>query len=175
MTEPILSAIESLFLEPTFGIPVLVTVWALVAWVAWVPPVGERRPSGLRRSWGPPNEDLPSQVYYALADGRYSSVLDAAAARFDEAVQQHRGRSAYSLPITRRGAIRAGIPESRELRRTVRAISSVHARAMEREGRFFIRWRFWRSREADEAEFLRRVDAAIARAADWSNYLEENG
>ena len=172
MSDPLLSALAAFFLEPTVGLPLLFTVWALAAWVLWAPPTTETKPSALRRSWFPPDADLASWVYYALADGKYTRVLDAAADRLDTAFQ---GRYAFPLnhlPLTDWGARRHGVPRARELRRLHRLMSATRIRANDRESRFFVRWGFWRSAEADEADFLSRVDLAIRGAARWTHELE---
>ena len=170
--DPVLSLLRTVILEPTFGFPLLVALGALGAWVLWSPPMGERRLPMLRRSWFEPESDLPSQMYYALMDGQYSRVLSATAARLDETVRTRRGLSVYELPWTEAGADRARIPESAELRRTLRRIIRAHAESIEREGRFFIRWRFWLSREEDRAHYLARVDDAVDGAATWIRTLE---
>jgi hypothetical protein len=172
MTDPVISAFEALFLEPTLGIPILLTVWALLAWILWPPAVSERRPGALRKSWFPPEADLPSRVYFALADGQYSRVLSALAQRLDDAVRSRYHLSLYRLPVTRWGARRLGIPEATPLRKVLRMISSLHARALERESRFYIRWRFWRLPEVDENDFLLRVDGALNAAGGWIRKLE---
>jgi len=172
VTDPVVAAIEALFLEPTLGIPILITVWALLAWVLWPPATSERRPGALRKSWFPPEADLPSRVYFALADGHYSRVLSALAQRLDEAVRSRYHLSLYRLPVTRWGARRRGVPEAPALRRVLRGISSLHARALERESRFYVRWRFWRTPEFDEDDFLLRVDGALNAAGGWIRQLE---
>jgi len=159
-------------LEPTFGFPLLLSCVALVAWVLWAPPLGERRLPALRRNWFEPESDLTSQMYYALMDAQYSRAISATAARLDAAVRTKRGRSVYDLPWTRAAAERAQIPEAGELRRVLRLIIRTHGESVEREGRFFIRWRFWLPREVDRARYLARVDATIDRAGRWIRQLE---
>jgi hypothetical protein len=172
VTDPVIAAIEGLFLEPTLGIPILVTVWALLAWVLWPPPTSERRPGALRKSWFPPEADLPSRVYFALADGHYSRVLSALAQRLDDAVRSRYHLSLYRHPLTRWGPHRGGTPAATALRSVLRSISSLHARALERESRFYIRWRFWLPPEVDEEDFLHRVDGALNDAGWWIRELE---
>jgi hypothetical protein len=174
MTDPALIAVEALFTEPTFGIPLLLTLAALATWILAAPPPADRRPAVLRRSWSPPRHDLSSRMYFALADQRYSEVLGITATELDATVRKRRGVSVYDLPWWRPRAAAMGIPEAADLRRCLRAITTTQADAIEREGRFFIRWRFWRSREADEALFLARVDRTIESAATWIATLEQN-
>jgi hypothetical protein len=159
-------------LEPTFGFPLILSGIVLAAWVLWSPPAGERRLPPLRRNWFEPESDLPSQMYYALMDGQYSRAISATAAKLDETVRTRRGRSVYDLPWTTTGIYRARIPEAPELRRALKRVIRAHAESVEREGRFFIRWRFWLSREEDRARYLARVDDAIDRAAQWIRTLE---
>jgi hypothetical protein len=166
------AALRQVVLEPTFGFPLVLSLVALGAWALWSPPAGERRLPPLRRNWFEPESDLTSQMYYALMDGQYSRAVSAAAARLDEAVRAQRGRSVYDLPWTRAAAHRANVPEAPQLRRTLRQIIRTHAESVEREGRFFIRWRFWLSHEDDRARYLARVDATIERAAGWIRQLE---
>ena len=160
-------------LEPTFGFPLILSCGALGAWLLWSPSPGERRLPPLRRSWFEPESDLPSQMYYALMDGQYSRAISAAAARLDEAVRHRRGRSVYDLPWTRAAAVRDRVPEAPELRRVLQQIIRTHGESVEREGRFFIRWRFWLSAEEDRTRYLARVDATIDRTARWVRQLEE--
>jgi len=167
-----LALVRQIVFEPTFGFPLILSLAVLAAWVLWSPPTGERRLPPLRRNWFEPESDLTSQMYYALMDGQYSRVISAAAARLDETVRTKRGRSVYDLPWTRAGAFRANVPEAPELRRTLRQIIRAHAESVEREGRFFIRWRFWLSREDDRAYYLARVDDTIDRTAGWIRMLE---
>ncbi|MCI4360401.1 MAG: hypothetical protein L3J91_01725 [Thermoplasmata archaeon] len=106
-------------LEPTFGLPLILSAVVLAIWILWSPPMGERRLPPLRRNWFEPESDLPSQMYYALMDGQYSRVISATAAKLDQTVRTRRGRSVYDLPWTTSGIYRARIPEARELRRTL--------------------------------------------------------
>jgi hypothetical protein len=167
-----LPAIQQIILEPTFGFPLILSCGAILAWVLWAPPAGERRLPALRRNWFEPESDLTSQMYYALMDGQYSRAVSATAARLDEAVRTHRGRSVYDLPWSEAAAERAHVPEAAGLRRVLKQIIRTHSESIEREGRFFIRWRFWLSREDDRARYLSRVDATINSAADWIRQLE---
>jgi hypothetical protein len=163
---------RQIVLEPTFGFPLILSCGAILAWVLWSPPAGERRLPPLRRNWFEPESDLASQMYYALMDGQYSRAISATAARLDEAVRTRRGRSVYDLPWSRSAAVRANLPEAPALRRVLRQIIRAHGESVEREGRFFIRWRFWLSHEADRARYLARVDATIDSAARWIRQLE---
>jgi len=171
VTDPVLSAFTSLFLEPTLGIPILVSVWALAAWFAWSPRPVER-PPGLRRTWFAPASDLASAIYYSLVDRRYSAVLTVLYERLDEVAHKSYGLVISQLPATRWGAQRAGIGAGPELRRVARGLRQAHAEALAREASFYIRWALWRSPEADEDRFLRRVDRSVRDAAAWIHYLE---
>ncbi len=170
--DPVIGIFRAVVLEPTYGLPLVVALGAAAAWVLWSPPLGERRLGPLRRSWFEPETDLPSQMYYALMDGQYSRVISAAAAKLDETVRTRRGTSVYELPWTEAGADRAQIPEAPDLRRALRRLTRVHAESIEREGRFFIRWRFWLSRDVDRVQYLARVDDAVDGAALWIRTLE---
>lgn len=157
--------------EPTIGIPILVSAWVAVAWILWGPSP-ERRPPLLRRNWFPSDADLTSYVYFALADGRYSTVLEAATARLNETVHKRLGWTLAQLPLTEWGAERMGVPQARELRRVGRSLQEARAAAVVREGRFFIRWRFWLSPEADRRRFLSHVGRSLAESARWIRDLE---
>lgn len=171
MTDPVLAAFTALFLEPTLGIPILLSVWALAAWFAWSPRPIER-PPGLRRTWFAPASDLASSVYYSLADRRYSAVLTVIYERLDESVHKRFGRLISQLPLTRWGADRLGIPDSPEYRRAARELRQAHAEAIVREAPFRVRWAFWRTPEAEEARFLGHVDRAVRGATRWIDQLE---
>jgi hypothetical protein len=171
VSDPILSGFTALFLEPTLGIPILLTIWALAAWYAWSPRPVER-PPGLRRTWFAPASDLASAVYYSLVDGRYSAVLTVLYERLDEVAHRSLGLVISQLPSTRWGAQRAGLPDAPELRRIARGLRQVHAESVTREASFHIRWAFWRTPEDDEARYLRRVDRAVRDAVTWISKLE---
>lgn len=173
MSLPDFGGLANLLLEPTLGIPLLASAWAVAAWFAWSPRPVERPPL-LRRTWFAPTSDLASIVYYSLADGRYSSVLTTLYERLDHAVGKRYGRVIAQLPRWRRSAIKAGIPEAPKLRAVARTIRQVHGEAVQRESSFWIRWTFWRSAEVDEARFLGRVDRAIAAASPWISGMEEH-
>jgi hypothetical protein len=170
---PNLGALPNLLLEPTLGLPLLASAWAIVAWFAWSPRPTERPPL-LRRTWFPPTSDLASVVYYSLADGRYSAVLTTLYERLDSAVGRQYGRVIAQLPRWSWSARKAKIPEAPMLRSVARQIRQVHGEAVQRESSFWIRWTFWRRAEVDEARFLRRIDRAIAAAAPLISGMEGN-
>ena len=172
MSDGVLGFAAAFFLEPTVGLPILLTGWAALAWALWWPATTERRPPGLRRSWFPSDADLASYVYFALADRRYSRVLQASTARLDEALVGRYGRGLGALPLTSWGARRLGIPEAPELRRTGRALNEAHAAAVARESRFYVQWRFWLRPEEAEARFLDRFDDALHESSRWTHVLE---
>lgn len=157
--------------EPTFSIPLLLAAWALVAWVSWTPLRGEA-PPWFRPTWSEPGAEMVSRMYYALSDRSYARVLGVAAEAVDAATVRAYGVSAYRLPWPLRRAVRRGIWDAPRIGSTVRRLAQAHARAVEREGRFRIRWRFWLSPAEEERRFLRRVEAALADARALVDRLE---
>lgn len=157
--------------DPTFSIPLLLSAWALVAWVAWSPG-GADVPPAFRATWAEPTGEMVSRMYYAVTDRAYSRVIGLAAEALDAATVRRCGMSAYGLPWTRAGARRIGLPEAPEVRRAVRELAQVHARATEREGRFRIRWRFWVPPAVEERRFLGQVDRALGRTRSLCDRLE---
>ncbi len=172
MTAGVFGFLLRFFTEPTLGLPILLTGWAALAWALWGPVVRERRPPTLRRSWFPSDADLASYVYFALADGRYSRVLDAASGRLDEALRSRHEIGLAGLPLTSWGAERLGIPYARDLRQAGRALREARAAAVARESPIRVRWRFWLSPLEEEARFLDRTDLALAEAGRWIHDLE---
>lgn len=172
MSDGVLGFIAAFFTEPTVGLPILLTGWAALAWALWWPATSERRPPTLRRSWFPSDADLASYVYFALADRRYSRVVQASTARLDEAVRGRYGRGLGGLPLTGWGARRLGIVDAADLRRTGRALNEARAAAVAREGRFYVQWRFWLKPEEDEHRFLENIDYALHESSHWTHYLE---
>ena len=122
------------------------------------------------RSWFPPTTDPVSTVYYALADGRYSTVLATVYERLDRAVERRYHVVIGQIPW--RNPERVGVPGASGLRRASRKVRAVYAEALQRESPFWFRWAFWRRAEADENLFLARVDDAIRVSADWISTLE---
>ncbi len=174
MTEPngIVAFVVAFLTEPTFSIPLLLAAWALVAWVAWRPSGGNAIPPKFRPTHEEPSGEMVSAMYHAVLDRSYSRVLGVAAEELDRATVRVYGRSAFHLPwrwYPFNGAPPAAVPR---IRRTARQLLHEHARALEREGRFFIRWRFWVRPEEDERRFYARVDAALGRTRALVNELE---
>ena len=174
MTDPsgILAFVVAFVTEPTFSIPLLLAAWTLVAWIAWSPSGGGAIPPKFRATREEPAGEMVSAMYHAVVDGSYSRVLGVAAEELDRVTVRTYGRSAFHLPwrwYPLNGAPPAPVPR---IRRTARELSHVHARALEREGRFFIRWRFWIPPEEEERRFEARVDHALGGARGLVEELE---
>lgn len=169
MIDPDLGRLLDLLTEPTIGVPILLTLGGMAAWFLWSPRPVERPPS-VRRSWFPPTTDPVSTVYYALADGRYSTILATVYERLDRAVERKYHLVIGQLPLFR--PERTGVPNAAELRRASRKVRTAYAEALQRESPFWFRWAFWRRTGADEDAFLARVDDAIRVSADWISTLE---
>ena len=173
MTPDVLTAVGSLLREPTVGLPLALLVVTLVAWLAW-PRSAAATPARRAGGWSPPQRDLVSRTYFALADGEYSRMLDVLDDRFGEAVARGRGRPLRSLPRTLRAARKAGVPDAPTLRRVHRDLLGLRASAVARESRFYIRWAFWRSEAEERDRFLSAVDRQIDRADSLIRALEQN-
>jgi len=169
MTSPDLGRLLYLLTEPTLGVPILISLVAMVAWLWWSPRPLERPPL-VRRTWFAPTTDPVSLVYYALADGRYSAVLATVYERLDRACERAHGIVIAQIPIFH--AEQTGVAQPAALRRAARQIRRAHAEALQRESPFWFRWAFWRSAKLDEDRFLARVDDAIRVSADWISTLE---
>jgi hypothetical protein len=158
-----------LLTEPTIGVPLLVTLGLLAAWLLWSPRPLERPPA-LRRTWFAPSTDAVSLVYYALADERYSVILGTVYERLDRAVERRFHLVIAQLPMFARRD--SAVPEAPRLKRAARRIRSAYAEALQRESPYWFRWAFWRSARSDEDQFLARVDDAIRVSADLISNLE---
>ena len=169
MTIADLEHLVGLLTEPTVGIPFLLTLAAVAGWLLWSPRPLERPPA-IRRTWFPPTVDPVSQIYYALADGRYSAVLGTVYERLDGSVEKKYGLVIGQIPVFRPDG--SGIPDASGLKRAAKGIRRVYAEALQRESPFWFRWAFWRSAEADEQRFLSRVDDAISVSSHWISTLE---
>ncbi|MCI4319380.1 MAG: hypothetical protein L3K23_04505 [Thermoplasmata archaeon] len=173
MSPDMLGAIERLLREPTVGLPLALLVLTLVAWLAW-PRTAGRAPARRAGGWTPPQTDLVSRTYFALADGEYSRMLEVVDDRFNEAVARGRGRPLDELPRTARGARSAGVPDAPILRRVHRDLVGLRATAVARESRFYLRWAFWRSEAEERDRFLSAIDHQIDRADSLIRTLEQN-
>ncbi|MCI4350221.1 MAG: hypothetical protein L3K15_01735 [Thermoplasmata archaeon] len=173
MSGDALSALSSLFREPTLGLPIALLVIALALWLAW-PSSARRAPARRAGGWSPPSTDLVSQTYFALANGEYSRVLEEVDDRFAAAVERGRGQPIDRLPRTRSAGARQGISDAVELRRCHRELIGLRASAISRESRFFVRWAFWRTEADDRSRFLRAIDREIERATSWIRTLENH-
>ncbi len=173
MTDPggLLAFVVAFLTEPTFSIPLLLGAWALVAWLAWSPS-GVTIPPKFRGTREEPSGEIVSAMYHAVLDGAYSRVLGVAAEELDGVTLRRIGRSVFHLPWRWRPIGPAAAFPLGRVRRIARELSHVHARALEREGRFFVRWRFWIPPEEDERRYLARVDAALGRARALCRELE---
>ena len=169
MTSMYLLRLFDLLTEPTVGLPILLTLGLAAAWLLWSPRPLERPPA-VRRTWYPPTTDPVSLVYYALADGRYSTVLGTVYERLDEAVEGRYHIVIGQLPVL--STEDAPIPGAQGLRRAARQIRRAYSEALQRESPYWFRWTFWRPEEIDRDRFLGRVDDAIRVSAEWISTLE---
>lgn len=126
--------LTTLFTSTSFGLPLVALVVGGLAWWFFMPKVSP--PTMVPRPvWRDPSPDPVSLLYWSIASGSRTSVIQYIYHRWSEAVYRRFKHYPYQIPWRRGKASKLGIPGNRELISLDKDLLELYYLAMRIDGR----------------------------------------